>query len=56
MGVGVGVSAYLFPQQPTPTPVLIQGESYATICLVAPTVLGILFDLERELGSSTLTL
>ncbi|CAF4663205.1 unnamed protein product [Rotaria socialis] len=36
--------------------VLTQGESYATICLVAPTVLGILFDLERELGSSTLTL
>ncbi|CAF2153412.1 unnamed protein product [Rotaria magnacalcarata] len=34
--------------------VLTQGESYATICLVAPTVLGILFDLERELGSSTL--
>ncbi|CAF5103963.1 unnamed protein product [Rotaria magnacalcarata] len=36
--------------------VLTQGESYATIRLVAPTVLGILFDLERELGSSTLTL
>ncbi|CAF3342438.1 unnamed protein product, partial [Rotaria socialis] len=36
--------------------VLTQGESYATICLVALTVLGILFDLERELGSSTLTL
>ncbi|CAM4873452.1 unnamed protein product [Rotaria socialis] len=36
--------------------VLTQGESYATICLVAPTVLGILFDLERELGSSTLAL
>ncbi|CAF3254323.1 unnamed protein product, partial [Rotaria socialis] len=36
--------------------VLTQGESYATICLVAPTFLGILFDLERELGSSTLTL
>ncbi|CAF4553202.1 unnamed protein product [Rotaria sp. Silwood2] len=38
------------------TTVLTQGESYATICLVAPTVLGILFDLERELCSSTLTL
>ncbi|CAF4657768.1 unnamed protein product, partial [Rotaria magnacalcarata] len=36
--------------------VLTQGESYVTICLVAPTVLGILFDLERELGSSTSTL
>jgi hypothetical protein len=36
--------------------VLTQGESYATITLVAPTVLGILFDLERELSSSTLTL
>jgi len=36
--------------------VLTQGESYATISLVAPTVLGILFDLERELSSSTLIL
>ncbi|CAF1325542.1 unnamed protein product [Rotaria sp. Silwood1] len=36
--------------------VLTQGESYATVTLVAPTVLGILFDLERELSSSTLIL
>ena len=36
--------------------ILTQGESYTTISLVAPTVLGILFDLERELCSSTLTL
>jgi len=36
--------------------VLIQGESYATVSFVAPTILGILFDLERELKSSTLTL
>ena len=36
--------------------VLTQGESYATISLVAPTVLRILFDLERELSSSTLIL
>jgi hypothetical protein len=36
--------------------VLTQGESYATITLVAPTVLGILFDLERELNSPALTL
>jgi hypothetical protein len=36
--------------------VLTQGESYATISLVAPTVLGILFELERELNSSTLIL
>ncbi|CAF5001302.1 unnamed protein product, partial [Rotaria socialis] len=36
--------------------VLTQGESYASICLVGPTVLGILFDLERELSSSTSTL
>ena len=36
--------------------VMTQGESYATVTLVAPTVLGILFDLERELNSSTLTL
>ena len=35
---------------------LTQGESYAIISLVAPTGLGILFDLERELYSSTLTL
>ena len=33
-----------------------QGESYATISLVAPTVLGILYDLQRELSSSTLVL
>ncbi|CAF3223367.1 unnamed protein product [Rotaria sp. Silwood2] len=36
--------------------VLTQGESYATISLVAPTVLGLLFDLERELSSATLIL
>ncbi|CAF5054580.1 unnamed protein product, partial [Rotaria sp. Silwood1] len=36
--------------------ILIQGESYATISLIIPTVLGILFDLERELSSSTLIL
>ncbi|CAF3674926.1 unnamed protein product, partial [Rotaria socialis] len=36
--------------------VLTQGESYATASLVAPTVLGILFDLEHELNSSTLIL
>ncbi|CAF1468433.1 unnamed protein product [Adineta steineri] len=36
--------------------VLTQGETYATVSFVAPTVLGILFDLERELASSTLTL
>ncbi|CAF1511739.1 unnamed protein product [Rotaria sordida] len=36
--------------------VLTQGESYATVTFVAPTVLGILFDLERELSSSTLIL
>ena len=35
---------------------LTQGESYATISFVAPTVLGILFDLERGRYSSTLTL
>ena len=33
-----------------------QGESYATISPVAPTVLGILFDLERERSSSSLIL
>ena len=32
--------------------VLTQGESYTTIILVAPTIVGILFDLERELDSS----
>lgn len=32
--------------------VLAQGESYTTISLVAPTILGILFDLEREVNSS----
>ncbi|UJR18451.1 hypothetical protein I4U23_005356 [Adineta vaga] len=36
--------------------VLTQGQSYTTISLVAPTVLGILFDLERELCSSSSTL
>ncbi|CAF3145510.1 unnamed protein product [Rotaria socialis] len=36
--------------------VLIRGESYATVSLVAPIVLGILFDLEHELNSSTLIL
>lgn len=36
--------------------VLTQGESYATISFVAPTILRILFDLERELSSSTLIL
>ncbi|CAF2212088.1 unnamed protein product [Rotaria magnacalcarata] len=36
--------------------VLTQGESYATVTLVAPTVLGILYDLQRELSSSTLIL
>ncbi|CAF4930333.1 unnamed protein product [Rotaria magnacalcarata] len=36
--------------------VLTQGESYATVTLVAPTVLGILYDLKRELSSSTLIL
>jgi hypothetical protein len=38
--------------------VLTQGESYTTVSLVAPTVLGILFDLdlERKLSSSTLIL
>jgi hypothetical protein len=36
--------------------VLTQGESYATISLVAPTILGILYDLEHELSSSTLIL
>lgn len=36
--------------------VLTQGESYTTISLVAPTILGILFDLERELSSSSLIL
>ena len=36
--------------------IIIQGESYTTISLVAPTVVGILFDLERKLCSSTLTL
>jgi len=36
--------------------VLTQGESYTTISLVSPTILGILFDLERELNSSTLVL
>ena len=35
---------------------MTQGESYATVSFVAPTILGILFDLERELNSSTLTL
>ena len=38
------------------TTVLTQGESYTTISLVAPTILGILFDLERELSSSSLIL
>ena len=32
--------------------VLTQGEPYATIGLVASTVLGILYDLEHELSSS----
>ena len=36
--------------------ILTQGESYITISLIAPKVLDILFDLERELCSSTLTL
>lgn len=36
--------------------VLTQGDSYATISLVAPTILGILYDLERELSSTALTL
>ncbi|CAF4766171.1 unnamed protein product [Rotaria magnacalcarata] len=36
--------------------VLTQGESYATVTLVAPTVLSILYDLQRELSSSTLIL
>ena len=35
---------------------LTQGESYSTISLVAPTVLGILYDLEHELCCSTLIL
>ncbi|CAF1335367.1 unnamed protein product [Adineta ricciae] len=33
--------------------VLTQGQSYTTISLVAPTVLSILYDLERELHSSS---
>ena len=36
--------------------ILTQGESYTTISLVASTVFDILYDLERELCSSTLTL
>ncbi|CAF1078887.1 unnamed protein product [Rotaria sordida] len=36
--------------------VLTQGEFYATVSLVAPTILGILFDLEREHASSNLSL
>jgi hypothetical protein len=36
--------------------ILTQGESYATIGLVAPTVLDILYDLKRQLSSSTLIL
>ncbi|CAF2680436.1 unnamed protein product [Rotaria sp. Silwood2] len=36
--------------------VLTQGECYATVSLVAPTILGILFDLEREHASSNLSL
>ena len=36
--------------------VLTQGDSYATITLVAPSILGILYDLERELSSQTLNL
>jgi hypothetical protein len=36
--------------------VLTQGDSYATVSLVAPAVLGILFDLEYELNSSSLIL
>lgn len=36
--------------------IVTQGDSYSTITLVAPTVLGILFDLERELTSSSLVL
>jgi hypothetical protein len=36
--------------------VLTQGETYATISLVAPTILGILYDLEREQSSQTLIL
>jgi hypothetical protein len=35
---------------------LIQGESYATISLIASTVRGILFNLESELSSTTLIL
>jgi hypothetical protein len=35
---------------------LTQGEQYATISLVAPSVLGLLHDLERERESSTLSL
>ncbi|CAF1349757.1 unnamed protein product, partial [Rotaria magnacalcarata] len=33
-----------------------QGENFVTISLAAPTILGILFDLERELNSSSLVL
>ena len=35
---------------------LTQGEQYATVSLVAPSILGLLHDLEHELESSTLTL
>ncbi|CAF3165254.1 unnamed protein product, partial [Rotaria sp. Silwood2] len=36
--------------------ILTQGECYATVSLVAPTILGILFDLEHERASSNLSL
>ncbi|CAF1559875.1 unnamed protein product [Rotaria magnacalcarata] len=36
--------------------ILTQGECYATISLVAPTILGILIDLEHELAASNLSL
>ncbi|CAM4984030.1 unnamed protein product [Rotaria socialis] len=35
---------------------LSKGENFVTISLAAPTILGILFDLERELNSSSLVL
>ncbi|CAM4986083.1 unnamed protein product, partial [Rotaria socialis] len=41
---------------PHTTTILTQGECYATISLVAPTILGILIDLEHERAASNLSL